>query len=108
MWRPAFDLDGARLLEAEVTLTLTPTPNQVASVSVLLGSSVVSLSRNEPWITPVQGLAYVLMFIGGAPRPRAHRATGPPAPPAPLRQPRHCATRTATAPRSRALRLLRA
>jgi hypothetical protein len=38
---------------------------QVASVSVLLGSSVVSLSRNEPWITPVQGLAYVLMFIGG-------------------------------------------
>jgi len=34
---------------------------------VLLGSSVVSLSRNEPWITPVQVLAYVLMFIGGAP-----------------------------------------
>jgi len=27
---------------------------QVASVSVLLGSSVVSLTRNEPWITPVQ------------------------------------------------------
>ena len=48
-----------------LTLTLTPTPNQVASVSVLLGSSVVSLSRNEPWITPVQGLAYLLMFIGG-------------------------------------------
>ena len=38
---------------------------QVASVSVLLGSSVVSLTRNEPWITPVQGLAYVLMFVGG-------------------------------------------
>ena len=27
---------------------------QVASVSVLLGSSVVALTRNEPWITPVQ------------------------------------------------------
>lgn len=38
---------------------------QVASVSVLLGSSVVALTRNEPWITPVQGLAYALMFIGG-------------------------------------------
>lgn len=38
---------------------------QVASVSVLVGSSVVSLIRNEPWITPTQGLAYALMFIGG-------------------------------------------
>jgi len=38
---------------------------QVASVSVLVGSSVVSLVRNEPWITPTQGLAYVLMFVGG-------------------------------------------
>ena len=41
---------------------------QVASVSVLLGSSVVSLTRNEPWITPVHALAYILMFIGGARR----------------------------------------
>jgi len=38
---------------------------QVASVSVLFGSSIVALLRNEPWITPVHTLAYVLMFIGG-------------------------------------------
>ena len=41
---------------------------QVASVSVLLGSSVVAIYRNEPWITPVHALAYILMFIGGARR----------------------------------------
>jgi hypothetical protein len=38
---------------------------QVASVSVLLGSSVVAALRSEPWITPVHALAYVLMFVGG-------------------------------------------
>mmetsp|Transcript_12533 Transcript_12533/g.21018 ORF Transcript_12533/g.21018 Transcript_12533/m.21018 type:complete len:473 (-) Transcript_12533:244-1662(-) len=38
---------------------------QVASVSTLLGSSVVALFRHEAWITPVHGLAYVLMFVGG-------------------------------------------
>uniref|UniRef100_A0A7S0LHD8 EamA domain-containing protein n=1 Tax=Coccolithus braarudii TaxID=221442 RepID=A0A7S0LHD8_9EUKA len=38
---------------------------QVASVSVLLGSSVLAILRNEPWITPVHALAYVLMLIGG-------------------------------------------
>lgn len=38
---------------------------QVASVSVLLGSSVVALYRHEAWITPTHALAYVLMFIGG-------------------------------------------
>ena len=60
-------------LTLTLALTLNPNPNpnllkafegapstvllplvQVASVSVLLGSSVVSLTRNEPWITPVQ------------------------------------------------------
>lgn len=39
---------------------------QVASVSVLVGSAAVAFYKNEPWITPVHGLAYVLMFIGGA------------------------------------------
>merc|ERR1712087_843423 len=38
---------------------------QVASVSTLLGSSVVALVRNEAWITPVHALAYMLMFVGG-------------------------------------------
>ena len=38
---------------------------QVASVSVLLGSSVVAALKSEPWITPVHALAYVLMFVGG-------------------------------------------
>jgi len=38
---------------------------QVASVSVLVGSAVVAFYRNEPWITPLHLLAYVLMFIGG-------------------------------------------
>ena len=81
---------------------------QVASVSVLLGSSVVSLSRNEPWITPVQGLAYVLMFIGGEPRP-----TRQPRHPRHPRRPRHCAAPVPAAPAapaapcSRAPRLLR-
>ena len=40
-------------------------PLQVASVSVLLGSSVVAALKSEPWITPVHALAYVLMFVGG-------------------------------------------
>ena len=38
---------------------------QVASVSVLIGSSVVALYRHEPWITPTHAFAYLLMFIGG-------------------------------------------
>jgi len=38
---------------------------QVASVSVLLGSSVVAWYRHEPWITPTHAIAYLLMFIGG-------------------------------------------
>ena len=38
---------------------------QVASVSVLLGSSLVALYRHEPWITPTHALAYLLMFVGG-------------------------------------------
>jgi len=38
---------------------------QVASVSVLIGSSVVALLRNEPWITPTHAVAYLLMFVGG-------------------------------------------
>lgn len=38
---------------------------QVASVSVLLGSSVIALYRHEAWITPTHMLAYVLMFVGG-------------------------------------------
>ena len=38
---------------------------QVASVSVLLGSSVIAVLRREQWITPVHALAYVLMFVGG-------------------------------------------
>ena len=39
--------------------------SQVASVSVLLGSSVIAVLRREQWITPVHALAYVLMFVGG-------------------------------------------
>ena len=39
---------------------------QVASVSVLLGSSFVALYRHEPWITPVHALACLLMCSGGA------------------------------------------
>ena len=38
---------------------------QVASVSVLLGSAVISMLRHETWITPTHALAYLLMFIGG-------------------------------------------
>lgn len=38
---------------------------QVASVSVLLGSSVVSLHRGERWISPLHAGAYGLMFVGG-------------------------------------------
>ncbi len=38
---------------------------QVASVSVLLGSSVIAIARHEQWIAPVHALAYLLMFVGG-------------------------------------------
>lgn len=38
---------------------------QVASVSVLLGSSVVALHRGEQWISPTHACAYALMFVGG-------------------------------------------
>lgn len=38
---------------------------QVASVSVLLGSSVIAVLRKEQWITPTHASAYLLMFIGG-------------------------------------------
>jgi len=43
-------------------------PPQVASVSVLVGSSLLAIMRKEQWITPVHALAYLLMFIGGARR----------------------------------------
>ena len=38
---------------------------QVASVSVLLGSSVVALYRGEQWISLTHAGAYALMFVGG-------------------------------------------
>ena len=38
---------------------------QVASVSVLLGSSIIALIKHEPFITPTHALAYLLMFVGG-------------------------------------------
>lgn len=38
---------------------------QVASVSVLFGSSIVNLIKHEPFITPTHMLAYLLMFVGG-------------------------------------------
>lgn len=38
---------------------------QVASVSVLFGSSIVNLIKHEPFITPTHALAYLLMFVGG-------------------------------------------
>ena len=38
---------------------------QVASVSVLFGSSVLALIRGETFITPMHAVAYALMFLGG-------------------------------------------
>jgi hypothetical protein len=38
---------------------------QVASISVLLGSSVLALHRGEQWISGTHAMAYALMFIGG-------------------------------------------
>jgi hypothetical protein len=38
---------------------------QVASVSVLFGSSFVALYRGEQWLTMTHALAYALMFFGG-------------------------------------------
>ena len=38
---------------------------QVASVSVLLGSSVLALQRGDTFITAPHALAYALMFVGG-------------------------------------------
>lgn len=38
---------------------------QVASVSVLCGSSVVALYRGLPWLSPTHAAAYALMFVGG-------------------------------------------
>jgi hypothetical protein len=38
---------------------------QVASVSVLVGSSFLALYRHESFITPPHAVAYALMFVGG-------------------------------------------
>ena len=38
---------------------------QVASVSVLLGSSALAAHRGEQWISTTHALAYLLMFVGG-------------------------------------------
>ena len=38
---------------------------QVASIWVLLGSSVIALFRGQRFMSPLHGLAYALMFVGG-------------------------------------------
>ena len=38
---------------------------QVASIWVLLGSSVLALFRGQRFMSPLHGLAYALMFVGG-------------------------------------------
>ena len=38
---------------------------QVASIWVLLGSSILALFRGQRFMSPLHGLAYALMFVGG-------------------------------------------